>query len=113
MKFSLLKYFNYIYFSKAINIDYIEGKSLTVSVLKVIPKAFLFTFYAFRSFALNTACYTSRRKIVFFCMSENNYLSVNSIYNGLPKGSAQMFADRLFYKNVTLFIPTVLSTLIA
>jgi hypothetical protein len=113
MRFSQLKYFNYVYFSGKININYIPEKSIIFTLFKTILKAFYLTFYLFKNFLLNNGSVSAKGRIVFFVMSSNNFLSLNPIYVQMDKKKVNLFTDRIFQKNITPFIPTILAAYIA
>jgi len=46
-------------------------------------------------------------------MSSNNFTSINPVYARLSKEDANIFGDRMFNKDVILFVPTVISACIA
>lgn len=108
-----IKYFNFIYFSGTINIDYIPEVNIFLAPFKVVGKALFFSLQTLATLIRHRHVYRSREKIVFFAMSENNYQSVRTIFEGLEPDEAVIFGDRKFNKDITLFIPCVLSAWLA
>jgi hypothetical protein len=95
------------------NIDYIPERNIFFAMLKVVGKAFFFSFQSLRVLFSDGKKFLSKGRIVFFSISENNHLSVNPVYVKLPAGSANSFGDRMYNKQVVLFLPTVFSAIVA
>jgi len=111
--FNQFKDFNYVYLSGKINIDYIPERSVLFSLIKAIGKAFYFAALSVKQFVLHKNVFSSRNKIVFFSISENNFLSLNPIYHQLDADTARMFGDRAYNKKTVIFIPTTISAMLA
>lgn len=111
--FDRIKYFNYVYFSGRININYIPEKSILFALVKVLGKSIFFTFQIIKALFSYKKIISSNSKIVFFVMSSNNFASINPIFQKLPVGTANMFGDKALNKSVSLFMPIVASSYIA
>jgi hypothetical protein len=104
-----IKYFNYVYFSGRININFIPEKSIIVSPFKALAKSFIFIFYVLSGIFRNRNMFSAKGKIVFFVMSSNNFVAINPVYLKLRNGTASLFGDKMYDKQIALFMPTVLS----
>jgi hypothetical protein len=109
--FNQFKDFNYVYLSGRINIDYIPERSVLFSLIKAIGKAFYFSALSVKHLVSNKNVFSSRNKIVFFSISENNFLSLNPIYQQLNKDTVRFFGDRMYNKKTVIFLPTILAAL--
>lgn len=112
--FDQIKYLNYVYFSAKSNITHIPQRSILITLFKTIGKSFLFLGYFIKDLLLFQNSLSSKNKLVFFVMSENNYLSLNPVYNKFPQNIATVIVgDKRFNKDVLLFTPIVIATLTA
>jgi hypothetical protein len=81
--------------------------------MKTIGKAIFFCSAIVVRLIKNPSAFRSRNKIVFFAISENNYLSVDPVFRQLSTNQAVMFGDRYFNKQTPIFIPTAIASVLA
>lgn len=109
MDLAKLKYFNFLYFSNTIDIGFIKESRIIPALVKLVGKAGLFTYHTLRKLFTNPNAYRAKGKIVFFAISENNYLSVQQVYKQFSESEVAIFGDRKFNAHTPIFIPTVLA----
>ena len=93
------------------SVSHISEKNIVFAMIKVVGKFFLFFSYSITVSIKNIKHVFSRNKIVFYVISKNNYSSVQPVYEKLPVNTRVIFADRVFDKNVPLFLPVIVAAL--